>query len=90
MNTTAVSVLTDRSVFLACLWSVALLLSACNEPASGPDTPRALEGRVETQGIRNTDAVGYGGSGVADRVDAALDAQDQRKAQLYAALDAQQ
>lgn len=66
-----------------------LVLVACGTP---PDDTRPVaepEGRVETQGIRNTDAIGYGGSGIANKVDDALDAHDERKQTLDDAIDSQ-
>jgi outer membrane biogenesis lipoprotein LolB len=54
-----------------------LLLAACaqDEP---PPPPKEPQGRAETRSIRNTDAIGYQGSQIADKVDATLDANDQR------------
>jgi len=69
---------------------VALLLAGCGGPdRDQPPAPQAPQGREETQGIRNTEAVGYAGDAIADKVDAALDANDQRKEQLDAEIDAQ-
>jgi nitrous oxide reductase accessory protein NosL len=62
------------------LLAVALLalLAACQKE-EGPPPPQELpQGRVETQSIRNTDAVGYRGSEIADQVDQTLDANDER------------
>jgi hypothetical protein len=52
------------------------LLAACGteEP---PAEPRPPEGRTETQAIRNTEAVGIAGDAIADKVDAALDKNDE-------------
>ena len=59
--------------------ALALCLAACggsdDPPPAGKKPP---EGRAETQSIRNTDAVGYGGSAVADKVDGALDKNEER------------
>ena len=67
-----------------------LLLAACGAPPADDRRPVAEpEGRAETRGIRDTDAIGYGGSGVADKVDAALDANDERKQALDEAIDSQ-
>ena len=49
-----------------------LMLTACSAQEEPPP------GRAETQSIRNTDAVGYSGSAIADKVDGALNATDQR------------
>lgn len=55
----------------------ALLLSACGKKE--PDTPvKPIAGREETQGIRRTDAIGYSGSAIANKVDGALNANDQQ------------
>lgn len=63
-----------------------LALGACSrqEPAAETAAP---EGRDETRNIRNTEAVGYAGGAVADKVDGALDANDERKAKLDAELE---
>ncbi len=65
------------------------LLAACGSSEPPPE-PRETEGRAETQGIRNTEAIGYSGDAIGDKVDAALDANDQRKDQLDAELEAQE
>ena len=57
--------------------ATALLLPACGKKT--PDTPvKPIAGREETQGIRNTDAVGYSGNAIADKVDGALNANDRQ------------
>lgn len=63
---------------------LALLLGACNAPPGPEDIgdPKAAAGRAETRNIRDLDKVGYGGSGVANQVDALLDANDQRAGTL--------
>ncbi|MDP3858206.1 MAG: hypothetical protein Q8Q73_10660 [Stagnimonas sp.] len=68
----------------ACL-CLLLALAAC-KPAESPvvQSPAEPEGRAETQGIRNLDAVGVSGSAIADKVDGALDAAEQRKRELEA------
>ncbi|ULQ46228.1 hypothetical protein JN531_014110 [Flagellatimonas centrodinii] len=66
-----------------------LSLAACGAPQDDARPVSEPEGRLETQSIRNTDAVGYGGSGIADKIDAALDANDQRKQALDEAIDSQ-
>lgn len=45
---------------------------------SGQRESRAEEGRIETQGIRNTENIGYSGNAIGDKLDAALDANDAR------------
>lgn len=67
----------------------ALMLAACGSSEPPPERQQA-EGREETRGIRNTEAIGYAGDAIADKVDAALDANDQRKEQLDAELEAQE
>jgi hypothetical protein len=65
---------------------LAVLLSACGSPEPPPQA--APEGREETRNIRNTEAIGYAGDAIADKVDGALDANDERKAKLDAELEA--
>lgn len=57
------------------------LLAACDDPSPPPEraTP---QGREETRSIRNAEAVGYSGNAIADRIDASLDASEQRKAEM--------
>lgn len=64
----------------------AAALSACGGTDDNPD---ASNGRAETQSIRATEAVGYSGDAIADKVNAALDANDQRKDELDREIDAQ-
>jgi hypothetical protein len=61
-----------------------LLLIACGVPPDDRAPAAAPEGRAETQNIRNTDAVGYSGSAIADKVDAALDTSERRQDDLDA------
>ncbi|PTU32880.1 hypothetical protein [Stenotrophobium rhamnosiphilum] len=63
-----------------------LLFAACDR--TPPVTPIAQEpqGREETQGIRKTDSIGYAGSAIADKVDGALNANDNQKAKTDQAL----
>jgi hypothetical protein len=65
---------------------LATLLTACGG-GEAPPAERA-EGREETRSIRNTEAIGYAGDAIADRVDGALDANDQRRDQLDEDIDA--
>lgn len=65
------------------------LLAACNGREAPPPVD-PVDGREETRNIRNTEAIGYAGDAIADKVDAALDANDQRQQQLDAELEAQQ
>lgn len=65
---------------LSCLLAAAVL-AGCS--SSEPEEPAdaAPEGRAETRSIRNTEAVGYDGNAIADKVDGALDATEKRKEQ---------
>ena len=63
-----------------------LLVAACS--AAPPPSPEAQQGREETASIRATESVGYAGDAVADKVDAALEQNEQRKAGLDAQIDA--
>lgn len=64
------------------------LLAACQP--SEPRPAAAESGRAETQGLRNVEALGVNGSGIADKVDGALDANDARKGELDKSLEAQE
>jgi PBP1b-binding outer membrane lipoprotein LpoB len=55
------------------LAGLAVLLAACSADEPPPPEKQEPQGRAETQSIRNTDAVGYSGSAIADKVDAGLD-----------------
>lgn len=73
-----------RSALLALC--AGLLLGACgNNQQKAADQDQA--GREETRNIRNTKAIGYSGDNIADKVDAALDANDKRNQQLREAED---
>jgi hypothetical protein len=64
-------------------------LAACGDSATG--TPPAASddsGRTETASIRATEAIGVDGQAISEKVDAALDANDQRKDELDKAIDA--
>jgi hypothetical protein len=61
-----------------------LLLIAC-KPEEPVADKREPQGREETRSIRNTEAIGYSGEAIADKVDSALDANDQRNQQLQQA-----
>jgi hypothetical protein len=56
--------------------ALAVLLTACGADEPPPASPPPA-GRAETQTIRNTEAVGYGGDAIADKVDGALDKNDE-------------
>lgn len=59
-----------------------LALAACHPKENPQRVDDAKQGREETRGIRNTEAVGYAGDAIADKVDAALDANEQAKQKL--------
>ena len=60
------------------------LLLGCGSGSSNSDNTQSShsEGREETHNIRNTESIGYSGAAIADGVDAALDANEQRNQQL--------
>lgn len=60
------------------LMAAALSLAACGGAEAPPPPPKAKEGRAETQSIRNTQAVGYDGKAIADKVDGALKANEEQ------------
>jgi hypothetical protein len=53
------------------------VLGACSSDEPPPEK-KAPEGRAETRGIRNTEAIGYDGKAIADKVDQGLDANERR------------
>lgn len=66
-------------------------LAACSDGTT--DTPPAAAdeaGRPETANIRATEAIGVDGQAIGRKVDAALDANDQRKDELDKAIEAQE
>lgn len=77
------------SLSLAALLCAALGLAACQKKDEPPpvDKPK-VEGRAETRTIRNTQAIGYDGKAIADKVDAALDKNEKAAADLQKAADA--
>jgi len=58
------------------LLAASLCLAACSGKDE-PSAPKAQEGRAETQSIRNTQAIGYDGRAIADKVDKALKANEE-------------
>lgn len=64
-----------------------LLLAACSAEEETPPPEQAPQGRVETRAIRNTDAVGTGGGAIADKIDTALDKQDEANRKSQEAAD---
>ena len=71
--------------------TVVLVLATLTACGKKPEVPKPGEpqGRAETQALRNAEAIGYAGNAIAGKVDGALDANDQRKGDLDAAIDAQ-
>lgn len=64
-------------------------LAACGKKPEVPK-PGEPQSRAETQSLRSSSAtLGYPGDAIADKVDGVLDANDQRKGHLDAAIDAQ-
>lgn len=57
---------------LALAAALASAFAACGGAEPPEDEAREKQGRAETQSIRNTDAVGYNGSAIADKVDTAI------------------
>ncbi|GEM_PF-6932684 len=68
------------------LIATSLLISACGKKQEPEQPVKPIAGREETRGIRNTDAIGYSGSAIADKVDSALNANDQQKEKTDQAL----
>lgn len=57
---------------------LALLAAGCGSEEPPPPEEKRPEGRAETQAIRNTEAVGYGGKAIADKVDAGITANEEQ------------
>jgi len=51
-------------------------IAACADDEPPPPEPEA-RGRAETRSIRNTEAIGYSGDAIADKLDASLEAQEE-------------
>jgi hypothetical protein len=70
-------------------------LAGCGGDDANPDEPgrqvksRAGEGRAETRGIRNTENIGYAGNAIANKVDQAIEINENRPADLEKQLDEQ-
>jgi hypothetical protein len=73
------------AAFAAAL-AVGLMLAACSRQQDPQPPPVKKQGRAETQGIRNTDSIGYSGSAIANKVDGALNANDQQQQKMDQAL----
>jgi PBP1b-binding outer membrane lipoprotein LpoB len=74
------------TVTTALLIFASLMLASCSQQEDPQPPPVKKQGRAETQGIRNTDAIGYSGSAIANKVDGALNASDQQKQKMDQAL----
>lgn len=63
------------------MFTSAIALAACKaeDPVADKREPK---GREETRSIRATESIGYSGDAIADKVDATLDANDERKNKL--------
>ena len=59
-----------------------LLLSACGSSEDKSAPPKSQQGREETKNIRNTEAIGYSGNAIGNKVDNALNASDERQKKL--------
>ena len=66
---------------------LALLIAACSQDEPPPPEKKQPQGRAETQSIRNTEAVGYSGNAIADKVDKALDKNDEATKKTQDAAD---
>ncbi len=64
-------------ILMVCL---VLALGACSDEAEQKEI--SAKGREETRNIRATEHVGYSGNAIADKVDGALNTQDQRAQRL--------
>lgn len=72
------------------LFLIAICLSACGnstQPELSSVEKQEEIGRTETQTIRSTEKIGYAGDAVSAKVDAALDANDQRMEKLDKEID---
>jgi hypothetical protein len=62
-----------------------LLLAACGNDDPPPPAQPPPQGRVETRGIRATEAIGLPGKAIANKVDAALEANSQASRKMQEA-----
>lgn len=72
---------------ISLLFIVILGASGCGKPE--PQAADAYQGRDDTKSLRNADAVGYDGAAIQKKLDAALDKNDQRAADLDKQIEAQ-
>lgn len=76
-----------RQILMLGLLTMGWSLAACGPaPDDTATRPKPQTGREETQGIRNTEAIGYSGDAIANKVDGALNAGDAQKAKTDEAL----
>lgn len=66
---------------ILCVLLLASGLAACSGH-DAPADPKPVQGREETRNIRNLDTIGAGGSAVANKVDGALNANDESARKL--------
>jgi len=79
---------TIRIPGLGCLLAA---LAACGDGTTGtPPAASGEGGRPETANIRATEAIGIEGQAIGKKVDAALDANDQRMDELDKAIETQE
>jgi len=57
---------------------LATFLVACGGDEPPPPPKQEPQGRAETRSIRNTEAVGYSGNAIANKIDNALNKQDEQ------------
>lgn len=67
-----------RQVIVPAFIVATLFLPACGKKTPDKPVEPIAGGREETQGIRRTDAIGYSGSAIANKVDGALNANDRQ------------
>jgi hypothetical protein len=67
----------------------AILVQGCGDRGPTPAGTENANGRSETESIRATEAIGVEGEAIGRKVDAILDANDQRKDELDKAIDSQ-
>ena len=71
---------------------LSICLAACSDSTQSEQTSadkKQEAGRAETKTIRSTENIGYAGDAIGSKVDAALDANDQRKDELDKQIDEQ-
>lgn len=66
------------------LAATTVLMTACGASEAPP--PAAPQGRAETQGVRNAEHIGMPGNAIANKVDGALNQNDEQKRKMDEAL----